>query len=170
MLDMRFYLIFVTFTHLFSPSVQVTCKCNQIIFILFVFLFNIPDVAFCTFMPSLSIFLIFLLSLGIQSWNNVTGNLSSMYSCNKAELLAVIVCPWNDVDAISFTAGCECWTWVGWEGGEKTIQYDCKWKFEHIWWQKKGKIWLTWSKMKTCQQVLRVERSLSVWLELWNIL
>lgn len=38
-------------------------------------------------------FSFFLLSLGIQSWNNVAGNLSSMYSCNKAGLLGVIVCP-----------------------------------------------------------------------------
>lgn len=62
---------------------------------------------------------LFLSSLGIQSWNSVAGNLSSMYSCNKAWLVGVIVCPWNDVDAISFTAGCECWTceWGGKKDG-----------------------------------------------------
>lgn len=47
-------------------------------------------------------------------------NLFSVYSCKKAELLDVIVCPWNDVDAIGFTDGPECWMRVkqnGWEMG-----------------------------------------------------
>lgn len=85
-----------------------------------------------------------LLSLGIQSRNNVAGNLSSMYSCNKAGLLRVIVCPWNDVDAISFTVGCECWAceWGG-EGG-KTV----------------SKSWSTYGDDWSCGRVLNRQTAL----------
>lgn len=59
-------------------------------------------------------------------------NLFSVYSCKKAELLDVIVCPWNDVDAIGFTNGPECWMRVKPSGGEWLGDWS---ESEHIWWR-----------------------------------
>lgn len=59
-------------------------------------------------------------------------NLFSVYSYEKAELLDVIVCPWNDVDAIGFTDGPECWMRVKLSGGEWWGDGS---ESEHIWWR-----------------------------------
>lgn len=57
-------------------------------------------------------------SLGIQSRPYVGETFSLCIHVRKAELLDVIVCPWNDVDAIGFTDGPECWMRVKPSGGE----------------------------------------------------
>lgn len=57
-------------------------------------------------------------SLGIQSRPYVGETFSLCIHVRKAELLDVIVCPWNDVDAIGFTGGPECWMRGKPSGGE----------------------------------------------------
>ena len=90
----------------FSPhqTVETPCSCSL------TFPFQVPNVS-PSFLP---------LVLG----NSITEQCCwkpflYVFMYQGSAIVAVIVCPWNDVDAISFSGGCECWAreWSGRKDG-----------------------------------------------------